>query len=641
MKGKLVLMVALLLIGWNTQAQNKKCSSTEKLQEFLAKDPTLQARLDVIELETQKWIKNNRNYKLNQYSPSLKTTQQLIMTSPYVCPWDNALYQTWAAPSAVGDSVADNCFYGGDYAKVTGMVAGNSYKISTCGSTAFDTEISVYKTGGVDSVAYNDDFCGSQSSIIFTPITSGDYDILVDKYGCDTASTCMPLTVKLVATPRAVITIPTVIHVVYNENILLQNVSDAQIYSQMDILNADFRRLNTDINTNAPPVFRGVSNDPLIEFCLAVRDPEGDPTTGITRTSTTHGAFTGTSGDDIHYDSLGGKDIWDRDLYMNIWVFDNGSAGGWATLPGAPADMDGQGLHYTSFGNIGTAAPPFPGGRTAVHEAAHWLNLEHVWGDTLCGDDLIYDTPEQSAENGDCPTFPHNPNSCTNTGPGGEMFMNFMDYIDDSCYAMFTYAQTERMDATLFGVRSSLQSSRGCLACPTITSSFTSSNTTICEGQSIDFTNASTGGTMYEWDEGTTTFSTSTTSATKVFATAGTYVISLWAYDQYEECADSTGVTITVNVCGAISDVLPDNFIKLYPNPGAQVFTIEMLVEDVQDVEISIVSVQGQEVYNEQLNNYSGLYQEQIDSRDFANGVYLVRVSLGKRVVTKKLTILK
>jgi len=643
MKAKLLLVIMLTFIGWSIKAQNQKCGTIEKLEQLKAKDPTLQARMDAIEIATQLWIVQNRAYTLNQYpSPASTASAKKKFTSPYLCPYDNNLYKTWVAPSVVNDSVTDSCFNGGHYAKVTGMVAGNSYLISTCQSNSFDTEISVYKTGGVDSVAYNDDFCGIQSSMIFTPVTSGDYDILIDDAPCDTNSICTGLTVKLIATPRPVITIPTVIHVVYHQDSLQQNVSDAQIQSQMVILNEDFRRLNSDINSNAPPVFRGVSKDALIEFCLAQRDPEGDPTTGITRTSTTHGPFVTPNDDDIFYDSLGGKDIWDRDNYMNIYVLDNGSAGGWAYPPGVSEDKDGMGLHYTSFGNIGTAAPPFPGGRTTVHEVAHWLNLNHIWGDTICGDDLVYDTPEQMSENSDCPTFPHNANICTNTGDAGEMFMNFMDYIDDSCYAMFTYAQTERMDAVLFGgVRDSLQNSRGCLPCATINSGFTTSSTTICEGETVNFTSTSTGGSTYEWDEGTTTFSTSATNASRTFATEGSYVISLWAYDQYGECPDSSGVTITVNVCTGIADLLPDNFVKIYPNPGSDEFTLEMQVLKAQDLEVSIVSVQGQEVYNERLNNYKGLYKKQIDSEGYANGVYLVNINLGKRILTKKLTIVK
>lgn len=627
-------------MGLSIKAQNQKCSTMEKLEQLKAQDPTLQARMDALEIATQEWILKNRNYPVYDNVSSTKAVSiQKGFASPNPCPYDNFLYLTWAAPSVVGDSVTDNCFWGGDYATVTGMIAGNTYRILTCGGTAFDTEISVYTSGGVTAVAYNDDFCGSQSSILFTPINSGNYDVLIDVYPCDTNSNCMDLTVKLIATPRPVITIPVVVHVVYNVDSAQQNISDAQIFSQMDILNEDFRRLNADLITNAPPVFRGVSKDPLIEFCLAQRDPDGDPTTGITRTATTHGPFTA---DDIYYDSLGGKNIWDRDRYMNIWVMDNGSAGGWAWLPGtAPEGWDGMGIHYTSFGNIGTAAPPFPGGRTAVHEVGHWLNLEHMWGNAPCGDDFVYDTPQQNqATDGGCPVFPVNPNICTNTGLAGEMVMNFMDYNDDDCYAMFTYGQTERMDDALFGIRDSLRTSRGCLPCPAITASFTSSNTTICEGETINFTNTSTGASIYEWDEDYITFSTST-NASRTFNTEGTYLIDLWAYDQYIECGDFTSVTITVNVCTGILDLLTDNNIKIYPNPSSDEFTIEMDIFETQNIEVKIINVLGQEIYNEKLNHYKGFYRKLIDSKGYTNGVYLVKIKLDNKIITKKLTIVK
>src|ERR1044071_1303933 len=75
--------------------------------------------------------------------------------------------------------------------------------------------------------------------------------------------------------------IPVVVHVVYNTP--AQNITDAQINSQIDVLNRDYRRANGDIGT-VPAVFAGLTADTRIEFQLATTDPGGSPTTGITRT---------------------------------------------------------------------------------------------------------------------------------------------------------------------------------------------------------------------------------------------------------------------------------------------------------------------------------------------------------------------
>ncbi|MFC5271686.1 M43 family zinc metalloprotease [Adhaeribacter terreus] len=260
-----------------------------------------------------------------------------------------------------------------------------------------------------------------------------------------------------------VITIPVVVHVVYNTS--AQNISDAQIQSQINILNQDFRKLNTDVS-KIPAAFAGLAADAQVEFCLAKRDPNGNATTGITRTQTTRTSFSD-AGDYIKYNSTGGKDAWDRNQYLNLWVGNlSGGLLGYAQFPGGPAATDGVVCTYTGFGNTGTASAPFNKGRTATHEVGHWLNLYHIWGDdngACTGSDQVSDTPNQGNSNGGCPTFPKI--SCSNT-PNGDMFMNYMDYTDDACMYMFTAGQKARMDAILDagGARASLATSQGCVA---------------------------------------------------------------------------------------------------------------------------------------------------------------------------------
>ena len=113
----------------------------------------------------------------------------------------------------------------------------------------------------------------------------------------------------------SIITIPVVVHIVYNNT--NENISDNQIFSQLDILNEDFRRLNADSN-NTPIAFRSVAADCNIEFCLANKDPNGNTTTGITRTQTSLSSF-GTN-NDVKFTSSGGVDAWNTNEYLNIWV---------------------------------------------------------------------------------------------------------------------------------------------------------------------------------------------------------------------------------------------------------------------------------------------------------------------------------
>jgi len=252
-----------------------------------------------------------------------------------------------------------------------------------------------------------------------------------------------------------VITIPVVVHVVWNT--ASENLSTAQIQSQIDVLNEDFRRTNPDAS-NTLAQFQGVAADSEIEFCLATTDPTGAPTTGITRRQTSVSSF-GTSGNPVKFNSSGGTDAWPRDSYMNIWVCDISSGIlGYAQFPGGPASTDGIVCDYAYFGRYGSAQSPYNLGRTATHEVGHWLNLRHIWGDGGCGvDDLVADTPVSDGPNYSC--------SLSHVSCGSvDMVQNYMDYTNDSCMNVFTTGQKNRMRALFAsgGFRASILNSTAC-----------------------------------------------------------------------------------------------------------------------------------------------------------------------------------
>ena len=300
------------------------------------------------------------------------------------------------------------------------------------------------------------------------------------------------------------ITIPVVVHVIYKNS--SQNISDAQIFSQIDILNEDFRMNNSDASS-VPSAFAGVAADCEIEFCLAVRDPNGNVTTGITRTYTTTSSFSGYTS--MKYSSTGGQDAWNTSDYLNIWVCNLASGLlGFATFPGGNSSTDGVVCDYAYFGNTGTATSPYDLGRTATHEVGHWLNLYHIWGDSYCGNDYVSDTPKHEESNYGCPSYPH-ASSCSGTGSSGEMFMNYMDYTNDACMFMFSTGQKNRMRATLNSSRSSLLSSLGCqVVYPPIILSSTTTNLSCSLANDGSINLSAIGGVSplsYVWSNGSTT----------------------------------------------------------------------------------------------------------------------------------------
>jgi hypothetical protein len=246
--------------------------------------------------------------------------------------------------------------------------------------------------------------------------------------------------------------IPVVVHVVWNTN--AQNISQAQIDSQIDVLNRDYRATNPDTSI-VPGVFSGLIADPQVEFFLATQDPAGNPTNGVTRTQTATASFT--TDDKVKATATGGIDPWDTAHYLNIWVCQlGGGLLGYAQFPGGPAPTDGVVILHSGFGTNGTAAAPFDLGRTTTHEVGHYLNLFHIWGDDgsgCSGTDECADTPNAAGPNFGVPAFPHV--TCSN-GPNGDLFYDYMDYTDDRGMVMFTADQVTRMQATLESARKDL-----------------------------------------------------------------------------------------------------------------------------------------------------------------------------------------
>jgi len=254
------------------------------------------------------------------------------------------------------------------------------------------------------------------------------------------------------------ITIPVVVHVLYHNQ--QENISEDQIRSQIEVLNADFSKTNSDFS-RVPPVFAALAADAGIRFEFAKSDPDGRPTNGIVRKQS--GRLLWSDDDKVKMESEGGSAAWDTRHYLNFWICNTpGGLLGYGTFPGGAAEKDGVVIRFNVFGTRGNLQARFDKGRTATHEVGHWLNLRHIWGDTNCGDDDVQDTPRQKTHNSGNPSFPHLNAGCDN-GVNGDMFMNFMDFSDDASLNMFTQGQRDRM-LTLFadgGARNGFLASTG------------------------------------------------------------------------------------------------------------------------------------------------------------------------------------
>ncbi|WP_025742193.1 zinc metalloprotease [Aquimarina pacifica] len=222
------------------------------------------------------------------------------------------------------------------------------------------------------------------------------------------------------------ISIPTIVHVIYSNDV--ENISDEQISSQIDVLNQDFTKTNED-SSQIPEEFMGIAAETNIHFSLD----------SILRIPATRDSW-GTD-DQMKFASNGGSNVISPETHLNIWVCTiGGGILGYAQFPGDSADTDGIVVSSQFFGTKGSVTPPFNKGRTTTHEVGHWLNLRHIWGDGNCSqDDFVEDTPRSDGPNYGCPEYP------IVRCESNDITMNFMDYTDDACMYMFTEGQKERM----------------------------------------------------------------------------------------------------------------------------------------------------------------------------------------------------
>lgn len=362
-------------------------------------------------------------------------------------------------------------------------------------------------------------------------------------------------------------TIPVVFHVVWNTT--AQNISDAAILAQLDRLNADFATsyLSTQVSQ-----FQAVATNTLIQFCLASTDPQGNPTTGITRTQTSVTNF-GVS-DDMKSNATGGRNPWPFHSYYNIWVChigfnpNTGGTAGFAYLPSWGAQfeaVDGTVLAYQVVGGDQT---------TLTHETGHYLGLHHTWGvnfESCSDDDGFADTPNCDGPN--FGTWQNNYCPLTAQSCGSlDMVENFMDYA--SCPTMFSQQQSAYMNNILStnyssswpnaqAGRASLVTSNGCegqqASAPV--ADFIGNPTTVQVGANVNFTDLSTNApTSWSWtfgDGGTSTQQNPVHS----YASTGQYTVSLTA-------TNATGSDTETKV----------NYITVVDNGGGGTATCDTLV---------------------------------------------------------------
>ncbi len=345
--------------------------------------------------------------------------------------------------------------------------------------------------------------------------------------------------------------IPVVVHIIHQNG--PENITEAQIMSEINFMNQSFRKLNNDTG-NIRPVFKDIAADAQIEFRLAQKDPDGNCTNGIVRY---YSPLTTKANDELKKQT-----VWDSKRYFNIWIVNyiqrdpvDGRILGYAQFPFATtggvsgASTDGIMISYDYFGQSGNiAAKPTPNHTTTTHEVGHWLGLYHPFqGDSCSGEgDGINETPVTYNNVGATRNVNNaNYNSCATDNPDlPDQQENYMDYFvcQERCANMFTLEQAARMHFCLENYRRELWQPEnltrtgvadGISCTPQAIASFymTTPGKSVCKGSSVTFRDNSYNATItsWDWDFGAdaTVSGANTSTATVTYSTSGWKTVSL------------------------------------------------------------------------------------------------------------------
>ncbi|MDB5226033.1 MAG: Zinc-dependent metalloproteinase lipoprotein family, partial [Bacteroidota bacterium] len=383
-------------------------------------------------------------------------------------------------------------------------------------------------------------------------------------------------------------TIPVIVHIVYFTT--AQNISQAQVNSQITVLNNDYAGIGLNATTTPAP-FKAIIANTGITFCLAKLDPNGnvlarpgmDTIKGSSRGFTNPGVI-GWQKDYID-GTIKPATIWDPNYYLNIWVVPGIASStpgqtilGYAVFPqftgldGLPETSteftDGFVCRSNYFGTVGSASGTY--GRTSTHEIGHWLGLRHISGDAVCGDDFVDDTPSPKGGNAGganglnfgCPTYPFQVNGCgAGTSPNGEMFMDFMDYTNDNCMSMFSNGQGTRMITALTNgrFRQNVINSPTCdtvLPKPFANFKATQQASSLCiASQTYNFTDKSLfAPTSWSWtfNGGSPASSGSKNPTNIVFNTAGEHAVTLTVTNSKGSSTITKNITVSIIGSGTL-----------------------------------------------------------------------------------------
>lgn len=453
---------------------------------------------------------------------------------------------------------------------------------------------------------------------------------------------------------RAVKVLPTVVHVIYGNS--TENISDARINDFINAINQAFNQQNNQTGVRAQ--FQGVIGNPQVQFCLAKTDPNGQPTTGIVRKSTTLASFPqdNTQTGDAPIKKLpNGSPTWNPEKYVNIWIVDigwlanGGGVAGYAYLPnsfsltGSFGYLDGLVVDVNATFNQSLQGDYSIG----IHELGHYLGLPHPFSNGSCNTDAdgFTDTPKTNSSTPRQGNCNNTVTKCSNT----VQTENFMDYAIN-CHKMFTLQQSAFINTVLNptnGFRKGLFWNGCDLSAMAPVVDFNGCSGNVTPETTISFTDASSG-TPTSWSWSITpatgwsfvggTSATSQNPQVK-FTGQGTYNVVLTATNANGSNSRTSSSCIRVLSGLDIDEAGFAAGLNLYPNPSTGLATLFIgNASNYTGLRVTLYNSVGVRLYQTSDNVPS---EVNLDLGTYGAGIYFVEVRSNEGVATKRLVVNK
>jgi len=110
-------------------------------------------------------------------------------------------------------------------------------------------------------------------------------------------------------------------------------------------------------------------------------------------------------------------------------------------------------------------------------------------------------------------------------------------------------------------------------------------------------------------------------------------------HPEWARCINFDSI-IKTNLCGSVSgieDEILNANLNVYPNPANEMLHVDLSNVELNEAEVSVSDILGKEIYHSTLNSYHST----VIISTFANGTYLLKISVGNKSTLRKFLVVR